>query len=119
MSKWLEFDRPISRGSYFLAGLLLFLLKHNLDRLIALAYKRPWGIFNYLVPIQKAAHVSELSPDERSFLGLLLLTAIPFAAVGVWLTLRRLRTVGLPGWLVVLFFLPVLNLLLFGYLRAC
>ncbi len=116
MSSWYKFDRPISRGSYFLAGLLLFLLKHNLDRLIALAYHRPWGVFNYLVPLQKAAHVSTLLPDERSFLGALLFTAIPFVAVGVWLTLRRLHTLGLPGWLVVLFFLPIVNLLLFGYL---
>src|SRR5882672_1842651 len=116
MSSRFKVDQPISRGSYFLAGLLLFLLKHNLDRLIALAYRRPWGVFNYLVPLQKAAQVSSLSPDERSFLGALLFTAIPFVAVGVWLTLRRLRTLGLPGWLVAGFFVPVLNLLLFGYL---
>ena len=108
MSNWLKLDRPISRGSYFLAGLLLFLLKHNLDRLIALAYHRPWGVFNYLVPLQKAARVSSLSPDERSFLAALLFTAIPFVAVGVWLTLRRLRTLGLSEWLVVAFFLPML-----------
>jgi Polyketide cyclase / dehydrase and lipid transport len=116
MSKWLKLDRPIGRGKYFIAGLALFLLKHNLDRLIAIAYQRPWGVFSYLVPLQKAAHVSSLSPDEIGFLGALLLTAIPFVAVGVWLTLRRLRTLGLPGWLVAMFFLPVLNLLLFGYL---
>src|SRR5437773_10080754 len=97
MRKWLKLDRPISRGSYFIAGLLLFLLKHNLDRLIAIAYKRPWGIFSYLAPLQKAAHVSSLTPDEIGFLGALLLTAIPFVAVAVWLTLRRLRTLGLPG----------------------
>ena len=34
----------------------------------------------------------------------------------VWLTLRRLRTLGLPGWLVMIFFLPFANLLFFGYL---
>jgi len=48
MPKWFKLDRPISRGSYFIAGLLLFVLKHNLDRLIAIAYKRPWGVFSYL-----------------------------------------------------------------------
>ncbi|HEY6392847.1 MAG TPA: SRPBCC family protein [Bryobacteraceae bacterium] len=116
MPKWFQLDRPISRGSYFIAGLLLFVLKHNLDRLIAIAYKRPWGVFSYLAPVQKAAHVSSLTPDEIRFLGALLLTAIPFVAAGVWLTLRRLRTLGLPGWLVVAFFLPILNLLLFAYL---
>src|ERR1700687_5073872 len=102
MLKWFKFDRPISRGSYFCAGLLLFLLKHNVDRLIAVAYGRPWGIFNYLVPVQNAAHISSLSADDRTFLGALLFAAIPFIAVGVWLTLRRLHTLGLPGWPVVL-----------------
>ena len=116
MPKWLKLDRPISRSRYFIAGLLLFALKHNLDRLVALAYGRPWGMFNYWAPLQKAAHVASLSPEERSFLGTLLLTAIPFVVVGVWLTLRRLRTLGLPGWLVTLFFLPFANLLFFGYL---
>src|SRR5260221_3098278 len=55
----------------------LFVLKHNLDRLVALAYGRPWGMFNYWAPLRKAAHVASLSPEERSFLGTLLLTAIP------------------------------------------
>jgi len=83
MLKGFQLDRPISRGSYFIAGRLLFLLKHNLDRLIAVAYKRPWGVFSYLAPLRKAAHLSSLTPDEIGFLGALLLTAIPFVAVGV------------------------------------
>ena len=118
MPKWLKLDRPIGRGHYFIAGLVLFAVKHNLDRIVALAYGRPWGILNYWAPLQKVVHVASLSPEERSFLGALLFSAIPFVAVGVWLTLRRLQTLGLPGWLVILFFLPFLNLLFFGYLSV-
>jgi hypothetical protein len=39
--------------------------------------------------------------------------ALPFIYVGVVATTNRLRSVGLPRWLVVLFFVPVVNLLLF------
>src|SRR5258708_18178638 len=118
MPKWLKPGRPISRGHYFIAGLVLFAVKHNRDRIVALAYGRPWGVLNYWAPLQKVVHVASLSPEERSFLGALLFSAIPFVAVGVWLTLRRLQTLGLPGWLVILFFLPFLNLLFFGYLSV-
>jgi Polyketide cyclase / dehydrase and lipid transport/Protein of unknown function (DUF805) len=43
---------------------------------------------------------------------------VPFAWVGLALTLRRLRDAGLPGWLAALFFLPFLNLLFFLVLCA-
>lgn len=39
----------IGRGAYALVGLLGFALKHNLDRLVALGFHRPWGLFNYWV----------------------------------------------------------------------
>ncbi len=39
--------------------------------------------------------------------------ALPFIWVGVVLTLRRLRAIRLPVWLVIFFFLPVINLVFF------
>jgi hypothetical protein len=39
--------------------------------------------------------------------------ALPFIWIGVVLTLRRLRDIGWPLWLVALFFVPFLNLLFF------
>src|SRR5690348_15512881 len=116
MPKWLSFEAPIDRAHYFVAGLLLFAVKHNLDRIVAAQYHRPFGIFSYWAPIQHAVTLRSLLPDERIFLGSLVFVSIPFVLVGVWLTLRRLRTLGLPGWLVALFFVPLINLLLFAVL---
>jgi hypothetical protein len=41
------------------------------------------------------------------------LVALPFVWIGTVLTLRRLRDAGWPLWLVILFFLPFLNLIFF------
>jgi hypothetical protein len=43
----------------------------------------------------------------------MLVLALPFIWVGVVLTLRRLRSTGLPLWLVGFFFLPMVNLIFF------
>ena len=43
----------------------------------------------------------------------MLVISLPFIWVGVALTMRRLRAIGLPPWLVVFFFAPYLNLLFF------
>ena len=40
----------ISRGRYAIWGVLLFAVKHNLDRMMASwFFKKPWDIFNYLL----------------------------------------------------------------------
>ena len=116
MSKWLKIDEPLDRGRYFIAGLLLFAIKHNLDRLVASVYNQPFGIFSYWTPIQAAIGLQSISPNDRNFLVCLILLSIPFVGTGVVLTLRRLRALHLEGWLVILFFVPVANLLLFAAL---
>jgi hypothetical protein len=52
------------------------------------------------------------------FAGMLLILALPFIWLGVTLTVQRLRDAGQPLWLVVLFFVPVINLLFFFLLCA-
>ncbi|HYL77989.1 MAG TPA: hypothetical protein VEU96_27495 [Bryobacteraceae bacterium] len=116
MNKWLKIDEPLDRGRYFIAGLLLFAIKHNLDRLVASVYNQPFGIFSYWTPIQAAIGLQSVSPNDRNFLLCLILLSIPFVGAGIVLTLRRLRALHLPGWLVILFFVPVANLLLFAAL---
>jgi hypothetical protein len=51
-------------------------------------------------------------------LAAMLALSLPFAWVGIVTTLKRLRAVGWPVWLVVLFFVPVVNLVLFALLCA-
>ena len=98
--------RPISRGLYAVIGLSLFLLKFNLDRLVL--HSPSWSVSNYLyfLPGTLTLANTQYSPG-------LLALALPFIAVGVWLTLGRLRELGWHPALVALFFVPFVNLLFF------
>jgi hypothetical protein len=62
--------------------------------------------------------VMSLNPANAMFYVVLLMIAIPFIWVGVVLTLRRLRDAQLPLWLVMLFFVPFLNLVFFAILSV-
>jgi uncharacterized membrane protein YhaH (DUF805 family) len=97
---------------YVGVGVVLFAIKHNLDRIIATIYGYPWHIFNYWV-FRTPEGVTALNLDGAKFYATLLAVAFPFIWVGVLLTIRRLRDANLPLWLVILFFLPFVNLLFF------
>ncbi|HXY02048.1 MAG TPA: hypothetical protein VEI49_00650, partial [Terriglobales bacterium] len=104
----------IDRGTYALVGVLGFVLKHNLDRLVATyGFHRPWGLFNYWLPVQDVARITQLPRSEARFLGTMVALALPFVWVGVTLTMKRLRSAKLPVELVALFFVPFANLLFF------
>jgi hypothetical protein len=104
----------VDRGTYALVGLVGFALKHNLDRFVATSvFHRPWGLFNYWVPLRDVARITALRRDDAKFLETMVVLALPFVWVGVALTLKRLRSANLPSQLVLLFFVPFLNLLFF------
>jgi hypothetical protein len=104
---------PINRATFFILGVILFILKHNIDRFVATLNGRPWGLLNYLTPVERAVTIRSLTPADRTFFGILMLVALPFITAGVVLTIRRLRTLGWPAWLVVFFFIPFVNALFF------
>ena len=108
----------IDRGTFLLWGLLLFILKFNLDRLLVrLAFDRDWSVTRYFAP--SAAADPGAAPPGRSEIGewlALLAVAIPFLAAGVLLCVKRLRHARLPLWLAVLFVVPGLKWLLFAAL---
>ncbi len=112
--EWWRPSGTIDRGTYALVGVLGFAIKHNLDRAVAsYGFHRPWGLFNYWVPVRDVARITEVRGNEAAFLGTMVALALPFIWVGVVLTMKRLRSAGLPTPLVALFFIPVLNLLFF------
>jgi len=114
ISNLFRWDGTVGRGFYALVGVIGFAFKHNLDRLVATAiFHRRWGVFNYWIPPVRVLHLDSLPRSDALFLLTMLMTALPFIWVGVALTIRRLRAIGLPIWLVVLFFVPVLNLFFF------
>ncbi len=110
--KW---DGRVSRGEYAAVGIVGVAVKHFLDRMIATAFfpeqVSAFKVFNYWAPLGKAARLNHLSVVEIKFLATLLLVSIPFIWVGVTMTVKRLRDAGQPVWLVVLFFVPFINLL--------
>lgn len=114
-----RWDGRIGRGPYAVIGLVGFALKHNLDRFVAmLAFHRPWGLFNYWISPTRAVRITSLPRADQIFLATMVVMALPFIWVGVVLTLRRLRDSGLPPALVVVFFLPVVNLVFFALLSV-
>ncbi len=113
-----SWNGKVGRGTYALFGVCALAIKHNLDRIIAHSYGLRWGVWNYLDPLERAAHFSPLALNEKKFLAFLLLTALPFVWIGITLTLKRLRDAGQPLWLTLLFFAPVLNVLFFVVLST-
>ena len=102
----------VGRARYLATGVILLAIKHNIDRVVAATYGYPWSVFNYWV-FKTPSGIEGLTRKEANFYAELLIIALPFIWIGTVLTLRRLRDTGLPLWLVVLFFLPFLNLFLF------
>src|SRR5215472_5171668 len=113
-----RWDGRASRAAYAGVGLVGVAIKHNLDRLIAASHFGYNNSFSYWAPLGKAAQLNHLSDVETKFLATLLLASIPFIWVGVAMTVKRLRDAGQPVWLVVLFFVPFVNLLFFLLLCA-
>ena len=104
----------VTRRAYALVGLLGFTVKHNLDRFVAsFGFHRRWGVFNYWVPVRDVARVTQLPRSESVFLATMVALSLPFIWLGVSMTMKRLRSAGLPPQVVALFFVPFLNLLFF------
>lgn len=120
--QWMKYFRAgatIDRGPFALIGLVLFAVKHNLDRLVgAVFFERRWGIFHYWDSPFNAAAMGSLTAADREFIGVMLAMAVPFITIGIALTLARLRSAGLPPGLVALFFVPFVNLLFFVLLSV-
>lgn len=108
----------IERGPYVFWGISLALLKYNLDRILVGAITgRALRPFDYWVPGDLLG-VLPASPEGRRAALWLLVTCLPFVWSGIVLTLRRIRAVGMPSGTILLFFVPVLNVLLFAALSA-
>lgn len=109
-----RFNGTADRGEYALAGFVGFALLHNLDRLLATwVFHLRWDLFNYWVPLRDLAWFITMSPNDAFFLGTMVALALPFMWVGIAMTMKRLRSANLPLWLLILLFVPFLNLLFF------
>src|SRR4051812_6757212 len=108
----------IGGGRFLLIGIVLFIVKFALDLLISSGvFHRSRGWLDIIAPVTSLPSLSPARGDIAFYSAMLLLT-VPFAIVGILLTLNRLRDADLPRWLIVLFFVPVVNVLYFVVL-AC
>ena len=107
----------IGRARYLATGFILFALKHNIDRFVAYLFGYPWTPVSYWVFLGPEG-IAGMRPGDATFLLFLVAFALPFIWIGTVLTLRRLRDAGLPLWLVLLFFVPFLNLIFFAVLAV-
>jgi uncharacterized membrane protein YhaH (DUF805 family) len=111
-------DGEIDRAPYFAVGFTLMAVKYNLERLVAgVFFHRSWSV------LAQYLHAPQLDPqsylgDDRRFYSMIVLMSMPFIWTGVALTVRRLRSAGLPIGLFVLFFAPILNLFFFLLMAA-
>ena len=104
----------VSRVAYALTGIVLTLIKHNLDRVLAMQiHRQSWGLMNYMTPLGMLNQPNPLSSEEKRFLVTMALVAVPFIWVGVVMTVKRLRDAGVTSRLVFLFFIPAVNIVFF------
>lgn len=116
-TSWIR-DARLGRRAYAASGLGLFAVKFNIDRWLSETLSgRPWSIWSYLdVPGTHA--ITALSQGDVRLSLALAGVALPFIVVGTLLTRARLRDAEKPGWLVLLFFAPVVNLVVFSLLSV-
>jgi uncharacterized membrane protein YhaH (DUF805 family) len=106
----------MGRRDYAVIGVLLTIVKVNVDRAVAGLYGEYWDPIEYWIP--SGASVDGLTRSDAALFGTLAAIAVPFVWAGIALTLRRLRDADLSPWLVGLFFVPFVNVLLFLVLCA-
>jgi uncharacterized membrane protein YhaH (DUF805 family) len=114
--RWWNWNRPLGRKSYFLIGAGLMLVKFAMDWSVSrFVFERDWKPWSYLFwPQHQRLTGGRLDdPQALALANTLLWLSVPFATMGVILTLRRLRDARLTQALVVLFFVPVVNWLFF------
>jgi uncharacterized membrane protein YhaH (DUF805 family) len=112
IQRFLLLTGNISRSRYLFIGMTLFVVKYAVDSMVANLFDRPWSPLNYLIWPDRASLLMLLPEADRQFGLVMLAFALPFIWVGVTLTLQRLRDAYLPLGLVLLFFIPLVNLLL-------
>ena len=76
------FQGRVSRAMYALTGIIGTLIKHNIDRVLAMQmYRQKWGLTNYLIPLAVLNRPNALTANEKRFLLTMALVGVPFVDV--------------------------------------
>jgi uncharacterized membrane protein YhaH (DUF805 family) len=103
---WLSLSGRTSRSRYLATGVLLTAIKMGINGAVtSWVFLRPWAPTMY--PLTgEIRGLFALGREDQFFYLAMLAISLPFVAVGLVLTVRRLRDAGWPLWLVALFFAP-------------
>jgi uncharacterized membrane protein YhaH (DUF805 family) len=113
----LTFRGRANQNQYLFTGISLFPIKYLLDLGVASLFGQRWSPANYLFwPDKQSFYINALPPQDRDFALTMLAVALPFIWIGVSFTMARIRDAGLPWILILLFFVPIVNLLLILWL---
>ncbi|TGK09694.1 hypothetical protein EHO58_04790 [Leptospira selangorensis] len=118
LKEYLNVSIPIDRKKFFITGVILFFVKYSIDRIIAyIFFDRLWWISEYFKDPGKIV-LQKFEPEESRFYFTLLLVSLPFIYLGTIFCIKRLRSIGLSSFWVLLFFVPFLNFLMFFLLSV-
>jgi hypothetical protein len=110
--------KPISRSTYITAGVSLMLLKYAIDAAVIGAVGGVWWTpFDYLMPLI-SFNSPKLAALPQWLRIWLLVWALPFIWVGVFLSVRRAMDARISPGVVILFFIPGFNYVLMAALAT-
>ncbi|MEZ4537388.1 MAG: hypothetical protein R3D26_20670 [Cyanobacteriota/Melainabacteria group bacterium] len=110
-----RWDGTIGRAKYVTLGSILVVFKFCLDYFVSSTFfHKSWTILEYFAPGYATA--THASGNDIQFYLTMLALSLPFAWTGSVLTIRRLRAAQLAPWLLIFFYVPLLNLVFFKIL---
>jgi uncharacterized membrane protein YhaH (DUF805 family) len=113
---WFGFNERVDRGSYFRHGVGLTAFKYAIDALLIGRFAGiVWTPLDYLSPLWSTRQ-QLLQHGPPWLLPLLVVIALPFLWVGVSMSMRRAVDAGGGPWIALLFFVPMINLMLMAVL---
>ena len=111
-----RWDGPLGRSAYLFWGVLLAVIKFNLDRFLGgYFFGKPWSLFDSGF-LRLYLWQSTITREDWSYYLTLLAASLPFIWAGTILTLRRLRSLDWSPWWMLLFFVPAVKLIFFTLL---
>jgi uncharacterized membrane protein YhaH (DUF805 family) len=105
----------VTRKQYTLAGLSLLIVKFGVDASLAHFFGQKWTLLAYFAPHFSPLFVAGVDMLFVAFIGA---ASLPFIWVGVAMSVRRLRDMGVHPFWAGLFFLPFLHFAFFLVLMA-
>ena len=107
-------EGTVDRSTYVLGGLIAFALKYAIDWSVAsLFFHRSWTPLSYWRVFDLSDTAGDIGSNAVWMFLTLLVLSLPFLWFGMTMTLLRLRDAGRSAGWAALFFVPILNVILF------